>query len=87
MDTHYPWMNMDAKDAIDHPKHYTTGKIEVADAIAGLNLNFLEGNIVKYVCRYKYKHGSPEKQLEDLKKAKWYLEYLIKEAEKNGNNK
>ena len=72
---------MDAKDAIDHPKHYTTVKIEVADAIAGLNLNFLEGNIVKYVCRYKYKHGSPEKQLEDLKKAKWYLEKLITNRE------
>lgn len=77
MDTHYPWMNMDAKDVVNHPKHYTTGRIEVADAIEGLGLDFLEGNVVKYVCRHKYKHSSPVKQLEDLNKAKWYLDKLI----------
>ena len=68
---------MDAKDVVNHPKHYTTGRIEVADAIMGLGLNFLEGNVVKYVSRYKYKHVSPVKQLEDLNKAKWYLDKLI----------
>jgi len=68
---------MDAKDVVNHPKHYTTGRIEVADAIEGLGLNFMEGNVVKYVCRHRYKHASPGKQLEDLKKAKWYLDKLI----------
>ena len=70
-------MHMGPKDTVNHPPHYTTGRIEVADAIDGLGLNFIEGNIVKYVSRYRYKHDKPEKQLEDLLKAKWYLEKLI----------
>jgi len=37
-------------------------------------MGFLEGNIVKYIARYKHKNG-----LEDLKKAEWYLQRLIKE--------
>lgn len=64
-------------DPVNHPKHYTTGKIEVADFINDQKLNFFEGNVVKYVARHKHKNG-----LEDLKKAKWYLEYLIKEGDK-----
>jgi hypothetical protein len=39
-------------------------------------LNYLEGNVIKYISRYKFKNG-----LEDLNKAKWYLETLIKEKE------
>jgi hypothetical protein len=64
-------------DPVNHPKHYTSGKIEVADFIADQKLNFFEGNVVKYVARHKHKNG-----LEDLKKARWYLDYLIKEGEK-----
>jgi len=44
----------------------------VIDFILDQNFNYLEGNIIKYVSRYKYKNG-----LEDLKKAHWYLERLI----------
>ena len=41
-------------------------------------MNYLEGNVVKYISRYKMKNG-----LEDLHKAKWYLERLIKEYDEN----
>lgn len=68
-------------DVVNKPKHYTQGKIEVIDFITDQNLNFTEANVVKYVCRYKYKNG-----LEDLKKAKWYLEYLIKQHESTVND-
>ena len=54
-----------------NPSYYRK-KIEVTDYIIEYNMNFLEGNIIKYVTRYKDKNG-----IEDLKKAKWYLEKLI----------
>lgn len=59
-------------DNVNHPAHYTQGKIEVADFIADQKMNYFEGNIIKYVSRYKVKNG-----VEDLKKARWYLDYLI----------
>lgn len=58
-------------DAID-PKHYKQGNIEVIDFILDQKFNYLEGNIIKYVSRYKAKNG-----LEDLNKAQWYLKELI----------
>ena len=61
------------REKVNHPKHYNKGKIEVIDAIADWKLEFCAGNVVKYVARHKYK-GSP---IEDLKKARWYLEYEI----------
>ena len=62
---------MDENKAIN-PKHYKQGNIEVIDFILDQKFSYLEGNIIKYVSRYKYKNG-----LEDLKKAQWYLERLI----------
>ena len=62
---------MDKEQAIN-PPHYQQGSIEVIDFILDQNFNYLEGNIIKYVSRYRYKNG-----LEDLKKAHWYLERLI----------
>lgn len=66
------------KDMINHPKHYTQGKIEVSDFIIDQKLDFLAGNIIKYVCRHKFK-GTP---VQDLKKARWYLDKLIEVSEK-----
>lgn len=66
-------------DNINHPNHYTAGKIEVFDFIKAWGLSFAAGNVVKYVVRSPYKG----KQLEDLKKARWYLDRLIEEAQKN----
>ena len=68
-------------DAVN-PSHYKQG-IEVYDFIESHNMNFAQGNVVKYVSRYKFKGG-----LEDLKKAQWYLNKLIKlvEGEENEEN-
>jgi len=62
---------------VNHPKHYNTGKIEVIDAIEEWNMGFCDGNVIKYVARHRHK-GKP---IEDLKKAKWYLERLIQQYE------
>ena len=63
-------------EKVDHPKHYNSGKIEVIEYLKdqGLAEDFCIGNVIKYVSRHKYK-GTP---IEDLEKAKWYLDYLIK---------
>lgn len=54
-----------------HPSHYNKG-IEVWDYIISHDLNFLEGNIIKYVTRYRHKNG-----VQDLLKAQQYLNKLI----------
>lgn len=56
-------------DAVDHPSHYNAGGVEVIEAIEAWSLNFSLGCVVKYVARAEHK-GT---QLEDLKKACWYL--------------
>lgn len=57
--------------------HYRDKAIQPIEYILANDLGFCEGNVVKYVSRYKDKNG-----LEDLKKAKHYLEFLIEEVEK-----
>ena len=64
------------KETVDHPQHYNKG-IEVIDFIDSWDLNFAAGNIIKYVARYNHK----DNPLEDLKKAKWYLDRLINNYE------
>jgi hypothetical protein len=61
-----------------NPSYYKKG-IETTDYIQSHELGFLEGNIIKYVTRHKHKNG-----LEDLLKAEWYLNRLIKETRNNG---
>jgi DNA-directed RNA polymerase subunit RPC12/RpoP len=60
-------------DKVNHPSHYTTGNIEVIDFIEDKQLGFHLGNVVKYVARAAHK-GT---ELEDLKKARWYLDRKI----------
>jgi hypothetical protein len=60
-----------------NPAHYKQGKIEVIDFILDQKLDYLESNIVKYICRYKLKNG-----IEDLEKAEWYLKKLIEVRKK-----
>ena len=64
------------KDAIN-PNHYKTGGIETIDFIRAKNLGYNLGNAVKYISRAPYKG----KQLEDLRKAKWYIEREIADQE------
>lgn len=68
-------------EKVNHPKHYNYGQIEVIDIIkdAGILRGFCIGNVLKYVLRAEHKG----KEVEDLKKARWYLDYWISELEKN----
>jgi|TARA_R100001530_G_C4250279_1_gene137675 hypothetical protein len=63
-----------AEEKINPP--YYRKSIEVTDFIIEYEMGFLEGNIVKYIARYKHKNG-----LEDLYKCRWYLDKLIKKEE------
>lgn len=66
---------------IKKPVRYNKkGKLECWDVILDQEMDFLEGNVLKYLWRYKEKNG-----VEDLKKAKVYLEKLISEVENNEN--
>lgn len=65
-------------DPVNHPAHYTDGKIEVIDFIEDKALGFHLGNAVKYIARAGKKN--PEKYTEDLRKAAWYLNREIENA-------
>lgn len=58
-------------DPVNHPSHYTTGRIEVIDFITDKKLNFCRGNAVKYIVRAGLK--DPDKEIEDLEKAVFYI--------------
>ena len=68
----------DEIDMVNHPLHYSAHGIEPIDYIESHNLNFNLGNVIKYVSRAPYK----EAELQDLKKAKWYLEREINKHDK-----
>ena len=72
-------------DMVNHPKHYKAKNgMEVIDVIEAFTANLSgyeathTGNVIKYICRWKEKNG-----FEDLKKAQWYLNRLIKNIEEN----
>lgn len=70
----------------NHPFHYNQGEIECIDAISSALSpdelsGFIKGNVVKYLWRNNHKNG-----LEDLKKAKWYLDWYINELENLRSN-
>jgi hypothetical protein len=67
------------EEEVDHPDHYNTGKIETIDYIDSLGLTegFCAGNAIKYLSRYKHK----KQPAQDLKKAMWYIQYLINKIE------
>lgn len=70
------------KDNINNPEHYLMWwGIEPIDFIESNNLNYIQGNIIKYVFRHWSKNW-----LEDLKKAEFYLKRLIKSYENNKPN-
>jgi hypothetical protein len=66
-------------DMVNSPPHYNQAGIECIDAIEAATGDgyeyYLQGNIMKYLWRYRYKNG-----VEDLKKAQWYLGKLIEET-------
>lgn len=67
-------------DLVNHPPHYTMGTIEVLDFIEDQKFNYHLGQVIKYVCRSPHKGN----ELEDLKKAQFYLNRHIANLETNG---
>jgi len=76
--------NPKQNDMVNHPPHYNQDGIECIDAIQACTGDgfefYLQGNILKYLWRYKYKNGT-----EDLQKASWYLNKLIEITNDNSN--
>ena len=74
------------KDNVNHPNHYTKGGIECIEAIKAATESLVgmeavcTGNAIKYLWRWKWKNGT-----EDIKKAIWYLNRLLKEMEEEKN--
>ncbi len=65
-------------DTVNHPDHYTWSKFETIDVIEEWELGYHLGNAVKYISRAEHK----DDQLEDLKKAKWYLDRRVAQLER-----
>jgi hypothetical protein len=72
------------EDLVNSPAHYNNGSIEcidyLADSLGDGFSHYLEGSIKKYLHRYRYK----KKPVEDLRKARWYLDRLIAEEVRAG---
>lgn len=74
-------------DVVSHPKHYTQGGIECIDALKAATVGkrgieaVCVANIIKYCWRYEEKNG-----IEDIRKAKFYIERLLKELEESQQN-
>jgi hypothetical protein len=67
-----------AHDSVNHPAHYTRGGIETIDFIEAKGLGFHVGNALKYLSRAGHKGD----ELEDLRKARWYIERRIANLER-----
>ena len=87
-------MASNINNPVTHPSHYTSGKIEVIDFITDQKLDFCLGNVVKYISRAGKKEGDEnknqtieDKTIEDLKKARFYLDYKIKMLEQSRSDK
>ena len=74
----------DGHDMVSHPKHYTQGNFECIDALKAATVGkrgieaVCVANVIKYLWRYEKKNG-----IEDIRKAKWYIERLLKELEES----
>jgi len=77
--------NLKKHDEVSHPSHYNSGKIEVIKAIEDWKLGFHLGNSVKYVARAGKK--DPNKTVQDLKKAIWYINRKIELLEAEAENR
>ena len=77
-------MDENVPDMVNHPQHYTQGNIECIDALKAATVGkrgieaVCVANVVKYLWRYEEKNG-----IEDVRKAKWYVERLLSELEES----
>jgi len=69
---------MAKKEMVDHPDHYQGNKFEVIDIIEDFGLGFHLGNVVKYVLRA----GKKDATIQELEKARWYLDRYIQTLNK-----
>lgn len=74
-----PWLIQKALDYQVDGSHYKDMKIQVVEYCMANEIPYMEGNVIKYVSRWRSKNG-----ITDLKKARHYLDLLIEEEEKNG---
>ena len=80
----YKNMDENVPDMVNHPKHYTQGGIECIDALKAATVGkrgieaVCVANVIKYLWRYEKKNG-----IEDIRKAKWYIERLLMELEES----
>ena len=82
----YEEVKMDggSTDMVNHPSHYTQGGIECIDALKAATVGkrgieaVCVANVIKYCWRYEEKNG-----IEDVRKAKWYIERLLRELEES----
>ena len=70
------------RDTVNHPPHYNNGGMECIDYIrqqlGDEFSSYCQGNVIKYLHRWRYKNG-----IEDLRKAEWYLNAMIKSIREN----
>ena len=80
----YKNMDENVPDMVNHPQHYTQGDIECIDALKAATVGkrgieaVCVANVIKYLWRYEKKNG-----IEDIRKAKFYIEHLLKELEES----
>ena len=80
----YKNMYENVPDMVNHPQHYTQGGIECIDALKAATVGkrgieaVCVANVIKYLWRYEEKNG-----IEDVRKAKWYIERLLMELEES----
>ena len=78
----YDHVYKNSPDMVNHPKHYNQGGIECIDALKAATVGkrgieaVCVANVIKYLWRYEEKNG-----IEDVRKARWYVERLLKELE------
>ena len=66
-------------DNVNH-SHYRQGNIEVIDFILDQKMDYLTASAMKYICRHNHKHGEDgDGQIDDLRKARWFIEKLIEQ--------
>ena len=80
----YDHVYKNSPDMVNHPQHYTQGGIECIDALKAATVGkrgieaVCVANVIKYLWRYEEKNG-----IEDVRKAKFYIERLLKELEES----
>lgn len=74
----------EVRDDVNHPSWYADGKIEVIDFIEDRGFGYCLGNACKYIARAGRK--DPEKEVQDLRKAIWYINRRIQEIERETEN-